>query len=280
MLQLAITFVPCARGQRMKNEQTEARRHHWVPQCYLRGFTLDRSADHQLFVVDCMARKSFSASPANVAVERDFNRIDAGAHSPNAVESAYSRFESRLAEGLKRIDASRDFSAIEDRNLVMDLITLLAVRSPRMRETMRRARLNTARIVIQQASATKERFEATVKKAASAGGDVTDDHVSYERFRSFVEQGKFDVDVPTTEHVRMELKLFAEVVPFLRARKWTLISASSDSGGFVTTDHPVVLMWSEPERTVETIVAGLWSYRYGCCISSVSQSRSFRAVRR
>jgi hypothetical protein len=53
-----------------------ARQHHYVPQCYLKGFVKDRKKP-KLFVVDCKERRSFSTSPDNVAAERDFHRIDA-----------------------------------------------------------------------------------------------------------------------------------------------------------------------------------------------------------
>jgi hypothetical protein len=34
-------------------------------------------------------------------------------------------------------------------------------------------------------------------------------------------------------------------LPMLSSRKWFLMRATSDSGGFVTSDHPVSLIWSE-----------------------------------
>jgi len=51
-----------------------SRRHHFLAQCYLKGFAPDR-ADAQLFVVDAKEKKSFTTSPLNVANERDFHPI-------------------------------------------------------------------------------------------------------------------------------------------------------------------------------------------------------------
>jgi hypothetical protein len=53
-----------------------ARKHHYVPQCYLKGFTRHRD-DPKLFVIDAKERRCFRTSPANVAAERDFHKIDA-----------------------------------------------------------------------------------------------------------------------------------------------------------------------------------------------------------
>jgi hypothetical protein len=52
-----------------------AKRHHYVPQCYLKGFAEDRD-NPKLFVIDGKEQRSFCTAPANVAAERDFNRIE------------------------------------------------------------------------------------------------------------------------------------------------------------------------------------------------------------
>ena len=73
-----------------------------------------------------------------------------------------------------------------------------------------------------------------------AGDDVT-----YEQAHDFVARGKFKVDVPTTQHVALEMQSVDTVLPLLLERKWVLLIAPTNSGGFVTTDHPVVLQWSD-----------------------------------
>jgi len=117
----------------------EARKHHWIPQVYLKGFTKDRNKGSQLYVVDCVAQKSFRVPPAKIEAQRDFNRRELEGHAPNAVESAYSVFETQLNDALDRIESSKKFDNANDRILIFNLIALLAVRNPRMRESMRRA---------------------------------------------------------------------------------------------------------------------------------------------
>jgi Protein of unknown function (DUF4238) len=55
-----------------------ARRHHYVPKCYLNSFSVesDGKKKRELFVFDAVDRKRFRTVPANVALERDFNTID------------------------------------------------------------------------------------------------------------------------------------------------------------------------------------------------------------
>jgi hypothetical protein len=75
------------------------RKHHFVPQFYLRGFTGDND---QLFVVDRPSEKTFRTSPKNVAAERDFNRVDVEGLAPDAIEKALADFEGKVAPALER----------------------------------------------------------------------------------------------------------------------------------------------------------------------------------
>jgi hypothetical protein len=80
----------------MKNDEGgQARKHHYVPQCYLKGFARNRSKKAQLFVVDSSVKRAFITTPQNVATERDFNRIDIDGEDPNLIESSYAEFESK-----------------------------------------------------------------------------------------------------------------------------------------------------------------------------------------
>jgi hypothetical protein len=73
-----------------------ARRHHYVPQCYLNGFVTDREKP-KLIAVDLATRRTFETTPANVAAERDFHRIDIDGYAPDALENAFSEFETQVA---------------------------------------------------------------------------------------------------------------------------------------------------------------------------------------
>jgi hypothetical protein len=91
-----------------------ARRHHYHPQCYLKGFTQNRNKP-KLFVTDVVEKKTFYAHPRKIAAERDFNRVDVPGQAPDAVGQGMSKFEGELAPALERIIASRSIDNTEDR---------------------------------------------------------------------------------------------------------------------------------------------------------------------
>jgi len=113
---------------------TTARRHHYVPQFYLRGFSLPRKKVPQVEVFDRNRWAPFQSPIANIAAERDFNRIDVEGLDPNAFEEAIARIESKFALALQRIIAARSLRDEDDRAMLLNLIALLFLRNPRRRE--------------------------------------------------------------------------------------------------------------------------------------------------
>lgn len=227
---------------------SSARNHHWVPQCYLKGFARSRSKNAQLHVHDFEANRSFVTVPRNVAAARDFNRVEIDGVDPNHVESGVAVFESSLDKALERICRDREVRDAEDINLVWNLIALLAVRSPGMRENIRRGHEQIMKRVLGLTLASKERYEASFAEAARAGAVNANDILPYERMRNFFDRDQYSLAVSTTHHVQQELKLAHSVLTLLGKRDWLLVRASPGTGGFITSDHPVVLRWTDPQE--------------------------------
>ncbi|GAC1413231.1 MAG: hypothetical protein NVSMB6_15240 [Burkholderiaceae bacterium] len=225
----------------------QARKHHYVPQCYLKGFARNRSKNARLFVVDALSRKSFVTRPANVAAERDFNRIEVDEVDPNVVEAGYADFESKLAPALVRMDEKANFEDAKDRALILEFAALLAVRNPARRENFRKFREDTTKSVMKLVTATKGRYDSHLTKATAAGFIDADSQMPYEEFKNFVDGDAYTVEVPTNEHVEQELKSLATVYDLLQRRNWVVLRAAPDSGGFITSDRPVSLRWNDPK---------------------------------
>ncbi|MFC5550297.1 DUF4238 domain-containing protein [Massilia aerilata] len=222
-----------------------ARNHHWVPQCYLKGFAKSRSKNAKLYVTDKTRYTTFPTSPRNIAAARDFNRVEGAGVPPDHVESGYAKFESLVAPVLLKMAVSHEFGTAEELNLVLNLIALLSVRTPRMRENVRDFHERVARKMMALNVSTRERYEASFGRAVEEGYIERDELLGYEEMKDFVDRGQYTIDVSTTRHVANELELADKVLPLLAQRTWTLVRAGSDTGGFVTSDHPVGLQWIE-----------------------------------
>ena len=68
----------------------EPRKHHYVPQCWLAGFTETGENDGRLWVTDFSRQRQWPTTPANTGQIRDFYRLSDPAPDPVGVERAFS----------------------------------------------------------------------------------------------------------------------------------------------------------------------------------------------
>ena len=224
---------------------TEARIHHYISQCYLKGFTRDGTKDSQLFAINLSGGSTFSTKPKNVGAERDFNRIEG--HPPGELERELSSFESEVDAALDRIRQLRSIDNPDDWNAVLNLMALFAVRNPRLREIARDFVDRTSRIILSLALATPERWESQLRQMKAAGVIDDEPRISYEQLKSFHEKGEYDIGISKASHIAREFMTHDSVLKTMATRKWLLCIANRESGGFCTSDHPVCLIHSDGE---------------------------------
>jgi hypothetical protein len=227
-----------------------ARRHHFIPRCYLKGFAVERKKKAQIIVFDRSSGESYQTALDNVAVERDFNRVEIDGQPPDAFEGSMAQFEGDLGPALERIIAARSINDAADRNLLFHLMGLAAVHNPWQRESWRLAQEQTVRTIGELITSSPEAWRGHVERARNDGfipaaKDIADD---YEKMKEFIDKGAYRVEVPTERHLEQEMTALDTILPLLERRRWMVIAAADDTGGFVTSDHPVCLMWAEPER--------------------------------
>lgn len=225
---------------------TEARHHHYMPQCYLRGFSVGAGKKCRVTVANLENDVFFETNPRNVAGVRDFNRVELPGFKPDALEGMLSGFESEVAAAIRNIVASKKFEEI-DRNAVLNLIALLAVRSPQMREHWRIQQQKVFKRIIGLSLEAKERWESQQEAMKKAGYGV-DAAVSYEDMVKFYKEDEYDIAFKNEHHIGVEFKVHDSVLRALDARKWSLYITDDGNGCFVTADRPVMLTYNKPEE--------------------------------
>ena len=130
---------------------------------------------------------------------------------------------------------------------MLNLMALFAVRNPRLRETARDFIDSTSRLMMSLVLATPERWESQVRQMKAAGVIDDEPRVSYEQVKRFHEKGEYDIEISTASHIAREFKTHDSVLKTMAARKWLLCIADLESGGFISSDHPVCLMHSDGE---------------------------------
>ena len=223
-----------------------ARHHHYLSQCYLKGFTKGGGKKSKLTVIDFNDNKSFETTPRNVGGIRDFNRIDIEGVDQNGLENSLSRFESEAATALRRLEESLQFEG-ETKTLILNLIALLAIRSPEMREQWRKFHAASCELIMDLSLATKERWESQMRRMKESGKEINE-NITFDEIKCFHKSKKYDITIAKEYHIHLEFVGLDAILPCLNGRKWLLIKATDESGPFVTSDKPVTLSWKEPEK--------------------------------
>lgn len=204
---------------------------------YLSGFV---NAAGQLYAVNTEDRRCFRPTPANIAAERDFNAIEVEGVPRDALEKELAKLEGEIAPGIKRTREAASFGESgKDRDDIVNLIALMALRNPRSRKDMGELYSQLVRAMLLMTFEEKGRWEAWVDQQKKARQWPEDKPADYEGHKQFVEEHIEKLRVHENFTVKMELNALEDVYRYFDARKWRLLKAKEDSGGFVTSDHPV-----------------------------------------
>lgn len=198
-----------------------------------------------VLVHDLQKKKAYETNTRNVCAQRDFMRFEAKDRKPDWLEEEFSKLESVAMEAIREVIKTKDFDG-KNRNSILNLMALLAVRSPEQRENMRQFHERVARGVMNLVLADKERWQSEVEQLEEATGQPP--LVTYEEAKEFHERGEYTIEIPRERHIQTEVDLYKTLLQFLGERKWTLYLVPGDYGEFVTTNRPVVIAYTHPEK--------------------------------
>jgi hypothetical protein len=222
-----------------------ARRHHFISQCYLRGFAADLTSP-QLFVTDFKEHKQFRTSPENVALQRNFHTIDDPSQQPDVIEKKLAEFESDLGPALRRVSESGSLADDNDRGVLFFFMALLAIKNPMMRRNISAA-VGEVEALRSKMEAADPEYWAEKMAAAKAEGAIPED-TDTDKLRELILDDAFQIRLSTPGHMYFEFNLVEKLLPFFHGRQWMLLRAPTDRTAFVTSDNPVCLMWQKRGR--------------------------------
>jgi hypothetical protein len=236
-----------------ENAAPKPRKHHYVPQLYLRGFTDQKG---QLFAVNAHDRKTFMTPPGNICAERDFNKIDVEGIPEDALEKEFARWEGWAAPFIERVRAEAKFPDAEHREAVVSLIVALAVRNPRKREAFQPFLTDIVINMLIMSFETKERWEATVASMKAGDAWPKDAPADFDGHKKYVEENAGKLRATQQMQLDLELDQLTHTYPYFDARRYRFLKAKDDAGTFATTDHPVCLRRPNDIDRGKTFLAG------------------------
>jgi hypothetical protein len=221
----------------------EPRAHHFVPQCWLAGFTETGQKDGQLWVTDLARAKQWQTNPAKAGHRRDFYRVSDPELDPVVVEKALSKIEDAIAPLLRSLDQERREPTHDELEFLIWFMAIQWVRVPAFRPTVLAITDSFLRSQLSAALKSRESWAAALMEAGipadSPGAD-------YDGMREFERSGQYSLQAETEWYMERAFKAADTIVPLLRARHWTV--SLSKSGSFIGSDNPVALDGPKGEK--------------------------------
>lgn len=219
-----------------------ARRHHFVPRCWLAGFTASGRADGVLCVTDIERQKQWQTTPEHAGHMRDFYRLSDLSSDPLVIEKFLAEQESQVAPLFRSINAEPRVPTIEELDLILQFMAYQWVRVPSFRRFALGILWRVLGDKMGEALSSPQRWKAVLKEIGvedcSPGSD-------YCKAKRFWESRAFTLKPSTDWYIHRALLLARRTAVQLRKRHWQ--SYITRFGRLVASDNPVVL--DGPQRT-------------------------------
>ncbi len=208
-----------------------AKRHHTVPQFYLRGF----SQDDQIGTVLLPGERRFKQSVRKASSENGFYSVEGHPDGTDAIEKLMSNVEGDAAAVIAKIEGGTWPLDQEDRDRLAFFITLQAVRGPDQRRNLEFTAAQIARLEVGHGG--RANVASWVK--SRYGIDISEDEAQVV-WEQATQPGGPPIRIRPEAHIEQMGALVDELFPYVAGRPWTLVRFARRS--LLTCDTPVGLI--------------------------------------
>ncbi len=213
----------------------EPKRHHYLPQFYLRNFCNDKL----LSVFDKKKNEYRKQNPKDTAVERYYYSLkDDNGNMDHRIEKLFSQIETNSQQIIDRIINNENITEQEKADL-SHFIALMMVRVPNL-EKLTNTGSNT---VINDIANTVFLDKKTAKKAIYKRECViaVTHAASAEELVKFHKNGNYDIKINRNVVLSCMLQLAQNTWNDFNQMHWDVVH-TKDNKSFITTDNPIVIM--------------------------------------
>ena len=217
-----------------KRPMTKPKRHHYLPQFYLKGF----SQDGKLWTYDRKLKKYGLRTPTNVAVKKDYYTFITDEDTKDTeIETVLALYESQAKAVIKKVDNGKNLS-IEDIHKIGLFIAFLMVRVPKFENQFNKSYNEGVRHVAGLKLSTPEQVEAMMSQHPEDFRNKPD--IPIEKIVKIFRENRYKIEVHRNASLKAMLKLSIKFANVFIQMDWLFLHALQKES-YVTSDRPFIL---------------------------------------
>ena len=216
-----------------------SRRHHYLPQMYLRGFADEADL---LWVFDRQNDTYLHQGVLNTAVKKDFYTIiGPDGQKSDAVEQMLANsVEGPMKRIIERLDKKNVKWEGEDRAILALFVGLLRTRNLAFDKDQNESTEQFHRWWAKATHSSVEATEESLRKYESETGEDMSD-VSAQELFEMIRGDQYELDNPRQNNIKMMLSLALEIAQAVFRLKWDILAAPKGMS-FLTCDNPFTVV--------------------------------------
>lgn len=217
----------------------EPKRHHVMPESYLKRFC----RDGVLWVFSREHGTCLPQTPTNTAVRKHFySFVDGAGARRTDVEKKLAQFEGLAAPAFDRLVAG-DYISAEQRGAISAFVAFAMNRTVGFKEDYDAVRTGMVKFIGDIAFASVEATKATLSRHERDTGEKIEQCA--EEIYAAHWSGKFEFDVARNESLRAMLSTAEALASAFGGMRWTVFHAA-EGKSFITSDNPLFLVPTRP----------------------------------
>ncbi len=213
-----------------------ARKHHFIPEFFLAGFTQTGLKETPLFVFDKRELRQFKASPQNIALSKGFYTLETTMKSkirPDELERLIGQFENEIAPIIREIGNTGRLPKRKEFTLLLHFFALLTARTPTKKKLLIEPEEKIINHYFKTILSSEYLWKVASEKAGLQHRDLT-----YKAMKeSFV-----GVKMTQYGYIKKMLDEAIDLVNLFSNRVWALGIADNQANEFVCSDFPLLLL--------------------------------------
>lgn len=215
------------------------KRHHYVPQSYLRCFSADRSEDGALFVYDIRKRELRPQLPKDTCVQGYYNAVELADGSRSfAIEEALSRIEGRAVPVISKIEEREELTS-QEYGTLSSFIAFQKLRVPEFEADVNQATEKTLKATLSVAFESEERAQHLLEEFERDTGAPLG--IGAKEMMEFIKNDRYRIETGRNESLRVMANLAENTAQRFMAMDWMFLHAPPGRA-FVTSDNPFHIM--------------------------------------